>query len=327
MAQTKKQYDCIISGSCVVDVLVRPVHLDRPIGGGVLRAAEPLQISGGGITCNSGITMTKLGMSIGIFSYVGDDAWGPIIRDILRKNGIDDSPLLVHPTEATSTTAALIDDDGERSFYHCVGAPKTLNAGAFLDHLDLFAKTRMLLIGYYSLMPNLQNDLPRVFKELRAVGCKTAMDAAGDGGGMKPLDRILPELDIYVPSFAEARHQTGYDDPRKIIDTYRVCGAPGVLGVKLGREGVLLSPSDREFIEVPVAEPPGGVVDTTGAGDSFYAGLLTGLLRGMSFKDAGRLGTAAGACCVTAVGGSAGARDFEFTANLAGIDAAAPDAT
>ena len=43
----------------------------------------------------------------------------------------------------------------------------------------------------------------------------------------------------------------------------------------------------------PELEPgtgTGPIVDTTGAGDAFYAGLLTGLLQGLSLKDAGRLG-------------------------------------
>ncbi|RIK73706.1 MAG: sugar kinase, partial [Planctomycetota bacterium] len=51
----------------------------------------------------------------------------------------------------------------------------------------------------------------------------------------------------------------------------------------------------------------------------FLGGLLTGLLRGMSPADAGRLGCAAGACCVTALGATAGIRDYEQTAALAAI--------
>src|SRR5205807_225705 len=116
------------------------------------------------------------------------------------------------------------------------------------------------------------------------------------------LDKALPHLDVYVPSHNEGEHQTGLADPRKIIDAYRECGAPGVLGVKLGSKGALLSDRAGSYIEVGAVKPPGDVVDTTGAGDSFYAGLLTGLLRGMSVADAGRLAAATGACCVTGLG-------------------------
>ncbi|MCX5660714.1 MAG: carbohydrate kinase family protein [Planctomycetota bacterium] len=314
-----RSIDCVVCGSCVVDLLCRPVSLTEPIGRGVLHHVEPIMIVGGGITSNSGVTLARLGLKTAILSYVGNDAWAPVIRNLYRGEGIDDSPLLTHPTGATSSTVVTIEATGERSFFHCVGAPKLLDAKAFLDRLDLFARTRVMLLGYYSLMPNLENDLPDVFAKIRKAGCQTAMDSAGSGGGMSPLDRILPHLDYWVPSFSEAKHQTGLDDPRRIIKAYRACGAPGLLGVKLGSKGVLLSPKADEYVEIPVVPAPGPVVDTTGAGDSFYAGLLGGLLKGLPLEKAGRLGAAAGACCVTAWGGSTGGRDYAFSAKLAGI--------
>ncbi len=314
-----KPLDCIVCGSCVVDLLCRPVCLDAPIGEGALHETDPVLLTGGGITINSGVTMARLGAKVGVFSYVGRDAWAPVLHDLLRAEGVDDELLTTHPTGATSTTVVAIDSAGERSFFHCVGAPKLLDANAILEQLDIFRQVRMLLLAYYGLMPNLEPDLPDVFKRIRAAGCQTAMDAAGAGGTMEPLDRILPHLDVYVPSLSEATHQTGLDDPQKIIKVYRDCGANGLLGIKLGASGVILSSGPDQFEHIDALTPPGEVIDTTGAGDSFYAGLLTGLLRGLSVRDAGRLGVAAAACCVTAVGGSVGGRDYAFTAKLAGI--------
>jgi sugar/nucleoside kinase (ribokinase family) len=73
------------------------------------------------------------------------------------------------------------------------------------------------------------------------------------------------------------------------------------------------------MFEVPPVAPPGPVVDTTGAGDAFYAGLLTGMLRGMAAYDATRLAAAAGAQCVTGVGATTAIGDFAATAKLAGL--------
>jgi len=317
----KRMYDCVIAGSCVLDVLCRPVDLNRPIGRGKLHPVEPLTVTAGGITSNAGITMSRMGMRTAVFSYVGDDAWGPVIREIYRREGVDDCALMTHPTGATSTTVAAVDGSGERSFFHCVGAPKLLDAAAFLDRLELFRGSRFLLLGYYSLMPNLDVDLAIVFEQVRAVGCRTALDAAGEGGSLAGgLDTVLPHLDVFVPSLSEARHQTGESDPRKIIDELRATGTKALLGVKLGgADGVLLSPADGQFIHVPSFRPPGEVIDTTGAGDSFYAGLLTGLIKGMSPQEAGRLGTATAACSVTALGGYAGGLDYAATAAIAGL--------
>ena len=258
-------------------------------------------------------------MKTAAFSYLGDDDWAPIIRKRYAEEGMDTSALLTHPTSATSTTVVMIDPSGERSFYHCVGAPDELSKSVYLDHLDLFAQSRMALIGYYGLMPKLEADMPAVLEAIRKTGCQTAMDAAGDGGTMQPLDRMLPHLDVYFPSRTEAYNQTGETDPRKIIAAYRDCGAPGLLGVKLGTEGALISGSPGQFVEVDQVEAPGAVIDTTGAGDCFYAGLLTGLLKGLDLADTGRLAAAAGASCVTAMGGCGGVRDYPTTAKLAGI--------
>jgi sugar/nucleoside kinase (ribokinase family) len=202
----------------------------------------------------------------------------------------------------------LVDRGGERSFAHTAGASNLLDRSVMLGHLDLFARSRMMLVGYYSQMPKLEEDLPEVLSAIRAAGCRTALDTGGSGGSMQPLDRILPHLDVYVPSRDEAMHQTGQSDPRSIIDTFRRCGAAGILGVKLGSEGALLSPAAGEYVEVPCAPPPGPIVDTTGAGDSFFAGLLTGLLRDMSVEDAGRLGAGTATCCITALGATEGIR-------------------
>jgi len=224
-----KDIDCVLCGSCVADLLVRPVPLEKPIGGGKLLHAEPIEVTTGGIVSNSGIAMARLGMKIAAFTYVGNDDWAALIRRRYESEGIDCGRLLIHPTAATSTTAVLIDPCGERSFAHCVGAPKLMDRTLFLDNLDLFARSRMMLIGYYSLMPNLEGDLPEVLAAIRQTGCRTALDAAGDGGAMQPLDRILPQVDVYVPSHDEAIHQTGREDPRQILDAYRACGAPGLL--------------------------------------------------------------------------------------------------
>ena len=166
---------------------------------------------------------------------------------------------------------------------------------------------------------NLEENLPEVLAAIRATGCRTALDAGGSGGSMRPLDRMLPYLDVYIPSHAEAMHQTGQSDPRDIVDTFRSCGAAGILGVKLGSKGALLSPAAGEYIDVPCVPPPGPIVDTTGAGDTFYAGLLTGLLQGLSVENAGHLGAATAACCIATLGATEGIRSYQETAALAGM--------
>lgn len=315
-----KTIDCIICGSCVVDVLVRPVDLDEPIGADRLIRTEPLRLTTGGIVSNAGIAMARLGMKAAAYSLVGDDPWAEVIRRHYVAEGLSAEHLVVRPDLATSTTAVLIAESGQRSFMHAVGAPKQIDRSFFLDKLSHFESSRALLLGYYPLLPNLIDDLAEVFAAVRQRDCLTALDAAADGGDLGPLAPVLPHLDVYVPSHNEAAHQTGEHDPEKIIATYRSEGATGIVGVKLGADGALLCDRSGNLVEVATVDAPGEVIDTTGAGDCFLGGLLTGLLRGMSVSEAGRIAAAAGACCVTGLGATAGCRDWNATARLAGLE-------
>ncbi len=316
----EKTLDCVVCGSCLVDIYVRPLPLDKPIGVGTLHAVEPIEVTTGGLVCNSGIAMARLGMRVAAFSWLGDDDWATLIRKRCREEGVDTNYLLTHAECPTGATAVLVDTTREHGFAYYEGAWARMDRRVFLDNLDLFAQSRMALLGYYSLLPNLDRDLPEVLSAIRETGCRVALDTAGSGGSLEPLDRSLEHLDFYIPSYDEARSQTGETDPEKMVAVYRACGARGLLGIKLGSKGALLSPSTGEFIPLAAVPPPGPLVDTTGAGDSFFAGLLSGLLRGLSVEEAGRLAAAAGACCVTGVGPSAGLRNFEETAALAGLD-------
>jgi sugar/nucleoside kinase (ribokinase family) len=315
----EKTIDCVVVGSCVVDVLARPVPLAEAIGRGRLVETEPLVLTTGGIVSNAGITLARLGMRAAAFTYLGDDEWAEIVRRRFAAEGIDTSALETRSERATSTSAVLIDASGERSFAHYAGAPRLLDKRALLDRLDLFARSRAMLIGYYPLMTRLQDDLPEVLAAIRETGCLTAMDAAGDGGSMEPLTRILPHLDFYFPNAIEAEHQTGEAKPQAMIAAYRAAGARGWLGIKLGERGAVISPPTGELIEVEAVAPPGSVVDTTGAGDCFYAALIAGVLRGLAPIDCGKLAAAAGACCVSGLGATTAIRGYGETARLAAI--------
>ena len=314
---TDRDLDCVVCGTCVADILVRPVPLAAPVGGGRLLHVDPIEVVTGGIVCNTGIAMRRLGMRVAAASLVGADAWGELVRVRLGAEGIDTTALDADPALATSTTAVLVAPDGERSFAHHVGAPRTLGLGFLKRHARTFARSRVALVGYFGLLPALEPVLAAALSAIRASGCTVALETGGSGGSLDRLAPGLPYVDVYVPSLDEAVHQTGLADPRAVVDRYRALGAAGIVGVKLGARGTLLSPEPGEFVEIPCVPAPGPVVDTTGAGDSFLAGLLTGILRGMPPRDAGLLGAATAACCVTGLGAVAGLRSFTETWDLA----------
>src|SRR5438067_13924425 len=105
-----KEFDCVVCGTCVLDLLVRPVPLRDPLGPIGLVHTEGVEVSPGGVVGNCGIALARLGMRTAALSYVGDDPWAAVLRERLEAEGVDTRRLLTHPTEPTATTVALIDD-------------------------------------------------------------------------------------------------------------------------------------------------------------------------------------------------------------------------
>ena len=308
--------DCIVCGTCTADILVKPVGLSAPIGGGRLFDVDPIDVTTGGIVCNSGIAMRRLGLAVGAASIVGDDVWGGVVRRRLDAEGIAAAGVETHAFHATSSTAVLIDPSGERSFAHHVGACRAIDIAFLRRQTAAFSRARLVLLGYFGLLPALEPAIGEAVALLRGLGCQVALETGGSGGTLSAIAAALPNVDLYVPSLDEAIHQTGLADAREIINCYRAHGAAGIVGVKLGSRGTLLSPRAGDFLEIPCVPAPGPVADTTGAGDSLLAGLITGMLHGMPLDEAGRLGAATAACCVTGVGATAGLRSFEETMRL-----------
>jgi sugar/nucleoside kinase (ribokinase family) len=303
----------------VADVLVRPVPLESPVGGGRLFHVDPLEVTTGGLVCNAGVAMRRLAAVVEAVALVGDDLWGREIVARLANEGIGTTGIERRPGAATSTTAALIDHGGERSFAHHVGVANAFDIGVLRRHASLFARSRFAVLGYVGLLPGLEPRLAEAVDTLRQAGCRVVLETGGGGGSLAYVAAALPGIDVFVPSLDEARQHTGSNDPGSIIAHYRRHGAAGLVGVKCGARGSVLSPDDGILIEVPCIAAPEPVIDTTGAGDSFLAGLVVGLARGMPVEAAGRLGAATAACCVTRAGATAGLRGLPETLRLAGL--------
>jgi sugar/nucleoside kinase (ribokinase family) len=294
--------------------------LGEPLGRSTLTITDRIELTTGGLVSNAGIALARWGVATAAVACLGNDAWAETIRRQYQSAGLSTDHLEIDHAAGTSATLVLVDPSGERSFIFQEGASARLTAERILKHRELFRRCQWVLYGYYSLFPNQDRELPALFAELRRIGCRVALDTAGHGGDLEPLSDILPHVDLYLPNLHEARHQCGDLAVDELLDCYRRLGCTGILGVKLGAQGALLSPAGQQRLVVPSIEPPGAVLDTTGAGDAFDAGLIAGLIRGHSVSQASRIAAAAGACCVTALGATPGLRPWLETVRLARLE-------
>ncbi len=114
-------------------------------------------------------------------------------------------------------------------------------------------------------------------------------------------DELLPLVDIVVCSKEFGVELTGKTDARAVLLELETRYGAAVNGITLGDKGSLVY-SNGIFVESEGFAVPGGCKDTTGAGDSFRAGLLYGLLSGKSVEESCTAANAVAALKCRAVG-------------------------
>jgi sugar/nucleoside kinase (ribokinase family) len=303
--------DVAAFGLLVADIVARPMNALDSLAPGGLGHIDSITLTSGGNACNVAIALAKLGMRVSSQGLVGDDSLGRTIVERLTDAGVDASSVVCDSRGQTSATIVAVQQSGERRFFHTSGVTTLIDADAFRAQFDRFREAAWLQIGYFGLLPNLTRDLPELLADFRTVapGTKIALDTVNPPGDRELLDPILPHVDLFAPSRAEAMALTGESDPARMVATLRShMRDDSVIGIKLDADGCYLDDGQRSC-EVPAYRV--NVIDTTGAGDAWFAGLLCGLRRGMSLEDSGKLANRVGADCCTQIGASAGVRNLK----------------
>ncbi|MFM7243159.1 MAG: carbohydrate kinase family protein, partial [Planctomycetaceae bacterium] len=197
---SNRTIDCVVCGTCVADLLVRPVPLDQPVGGGRLFHVDPVEVTTGGIVCNTGVAMQRLGAAVEAVALVGDDLWGGEIVRRLAAEGVGTSGVEQRANGATSTTAVLIDETGERSFAHHVGVAAAFDVDVLRRRESLIARSRFAVLGYIGLLPAVESRLADAVAVLRRAGCRVVVETGGSGGTLADVVPALPGIDVFVPS-------------------------------------------------------------------------------------------------------------------------------
>ena len=305
--------DAAIFGLIVADLIAEPMDLRRPPAPGGLVITNSITLTTGGNVCNTGVAMAKLGMKVAAAGLVGKDVLGAAVTEKLRAEGLDTSAVFSDERAQTSASVVAVEPTGERCFFHTPGVTKLLDAGAFRRCFPVFRQCRYVQVGYFGLLPALTADLPTVLAELRAAApeVKVALDTVNPPDTWERLQPILPHVELFCPSRTEAKALTGEGVPHKMVAAFRRHMRPHTLvGIKLDAEGCYLDDGHKS-VTVPAYKID--VVDTTGAGDTWFGGLLTGLIRNMSLEQAGQFANRAAADCCTALGASTGVKDFDAT--------------
>lgn len=329
-----------VAGHVCLDVIPRfasgstsPVEF-KP--GSLIHVGPALQSTGGAVA-NTGLALHRLGLPVRLIGKVGDDLFGHEIIRLFRQEGPSLAEhMICVPGEHTSYSIVLNPPGRDRLFLHCSGANDTYVA----DDLDLAALEGVSVFhfGYPPIMRRMYDDegselatlLKRVSQRVKLISLDTcSVDPSSEAGRVDwavLLERVLPHVDCFVPSYDEIAFMLRTevlpvpDLCQSALISERLLGyGAAVVALKLGEHGIYLrtssnpdrlaaTPLDESWLNREVYAPcfKATVVGTTGSGDCTIAGLLTGLVHGQRPEQAVTSATAVGACSVEAMDACSG---------------------
>jgi sugar/nucleoside kinase (ribokinase family) len=328
--------EAVVAGHICLDIIptfeARDKGLESLLSPGRLVEVGPAVTSTGGAVSNTGLALHRLGIRTKLLGKVGEDLFGTAILDIIRRhNDALGKGIVVNPGESSSYTVVISPPGMDRMFLHCPGTNDTFG----LDDVDMdqLEGVHLFHFGYPPVMRRMYEDegveLATLMERVRAHGLTTSLDMtypdpdseAGRVNWVAWLERVLPHVDIFLPSLDEIlfmldRHhhdtlsKTTTGELASVVDSPLMSTLASrllTMGVaiavlKLGSQGLYVRTSSdaprlasmgsgvpqnrdnwlgRELF-VPCFRAT--VVGTAGAGDSTIAGFLAGLLKGDSIE-------------------------------------------
>ena len=273
-----------VVGDAALDVLARAGTLPAP--GGDVRAS--IAIRPGGAGANTAAWLAALGADPVLIARIGADTAGEQVRGHLAAAGVG-TALVTDHVAPTATVVVLVDGAGQRAMLADRGAagrlaPADIAVPAGARHLHLS--------GYVLLDRSSRAAGQAALAATRAAGLTTSVDPQAaalltDPAGF--LDQVRG-VDLLLPSAGELAALGGADAALAAVRAVAVTDGP--------RGAAWLDRAGK--VEVPGRTTE--VVDTTGAGDAFDAGVLVAWTGGASPAEALAAGVAAGTRAVGAAG-------------------------
>jgi sugar/nucleoside kinase (ribokinase family) len=295
----------LCSGILVGDLFVPP--LPRLPAAGELLVTDDFLMGAGGCAANVAVVLSKLGVGTRVVGKVGSDSFGDFVISALAGFGIDVSFIGRSEAMGTAKTVIVPVAGEDRRYIHTVGANADLTGQDF--SAAAMSGVDVVYLGGYLVLPGLRpRAVVELFDAAHRAGAHTLLDVVlpGDAhASMDDLRSILPSVDFFLPNEDEARQLTGEQDPERQAACFNEAGAATVV-ITMGSDGLLVrTATDFRLLPAPRVE----VVDGSGAGDAFAAGLIVGILEGWPLEQSLRFASEVGALACTALGCSGGIPD------------------
>ncbi|MEQ1648104.1 MAG: PfkB family carbohydrate kinase [Hyphomicrobiaceae bacterium] len=266
-----------------------------------VRALEHVE-AGGGMAANAAVAIARLGGKVELWSRIGDDAAGQVIKAGLKAERVDVRYVQSFDQTRSSTSAVIVDERGER----LIVGQRDAGMPSSTDWLPLErVRDAHAVLGDVRWLEGLR----AVFSEARLHGVPTILDA--DLGAREALPDVLALTDYAIFSAAALREFTSITDPAQDLSgALQQVLDHGVLhaGVTLGREGYCWREANAMGapLDGQVSAPHVDVIDTTGAGDAFHGAFTLMMAEGRSSRECATIAAEVAARKCTRLGSRAG---------------------
>lgn len=297
----------ISMGAHIADALGWPFTTVPP--GQHLEFIEQIKFTVAGTSAATSVNLAKLGVNVATVGRVGNDTIGEFLRSTMNGYGVNTDHLVVDGTRQTSASLLPIRRDGSRPALHVIGA----NAGLTEADVpwDVVEKGEVFHLGGAFILPGLDGPpMARVLKRVKELGLTITMDfLMSPRNDAKSLIRpSLQYVDYLMPNIEEAGWLVGTENRPEIIAWLHDQGV-GHTVLTMGGDGVSIAANGAAETVLPAYDID--VIDTTGCGDAFTAGLISGLLAKLDVIEAAERGLACGSLVATGLGSDAGIVNIE----------------
>ncbi len=267
--------DITVLGIFVADISFSGKKI--PITGETI-LGDSYNVGPGGKGCNQAIAISRLGGKVNFISKLGNDDYGKLAINKLKKDNIDTSNIIISSKHKTGVAGIHVDrNTGKNAITVVRGAPSTLT----IEEIDtsIIKQSKIFLtqleipidVTLHCLKTAKKNGLINILNP--APACELSND-------------FFKLVDYFTPNETEAEFYTGIKinnendakvSAKKLIDM----GIKNVI-ITLGEKGLFYSDGKEEIYMKASLDK---AVDTTGAGDAFNGAFSFALLKGKKIKE------------------------------------------
>ena len=256
----------LVIGSSNYDIVLKTKKIPE--------AGETVMASGlitgfGGKGANQAMSISRIGGDVRLFTCLGDDVFGTLYLDNLKKSGLDLDYIKVIKTSNTGIAVVNVDSSGRNNIVVFPGANDLLKPQLILENLEEIFKFHIIITQLEIPVSTVRTIAKQKTEKNIFILNPSPVDPLED------YEDILEKVDILLPNEIELSHLSGkrtegLDEVKKAAGIILKSGVKNIV-ITLGGKGVMvINQKFEEYIQAEKIE----AVDTEGAGDIF-AGAFT----------------------------------------------------